>query len=70
MPSAQDAWNKFKAKFADAVGAHGPDYQTADVPGKGTYYRLRVSGFDSKDSANTFCQQLKSKSQGCIVVKG
>lgn len=70
MPSAQDAWKKFSAKFGDAIGSHGPDYQTADVPGKGTYYRLRVAGFDSKESAGAFCSQLKAKSQGCIVVKG
>ena len=70
MPAAQDAWKKFSAKFGDAIGAHGPDYQTADVPGKGTYYRLRVAGFDSKESAGAFCSQLKAKSQGCIVVRG
>lgn len=70
MPSAQDAWKKLSAKFGDIVGSHAADYQTADIPGKGTYYRLRVAGFDSKDSASAFCQQLKAKSQGCIVVKG
>ncbi|MFZ1989139.1 MAG: hypothetical protein WAW96_05140 [Alphaproteobacteria bacterium] len=36
MPSAQDAWKKFSAKFTDVVGSQGPDYQSADVPGKGT----------------------------------
>ncbi len=70
MGSAQTAWKNFNAKFADLVGSHAPNYQTADIPGKGTYYRLRVSGFDTKEAAGDFCKQLKAKSQGCLVVKG
>ena len=70
MAQAQDAWKKFSGQFSDVVGTHAPNYQTADIPGKGTYYRLRISGFDTKDAANAFCQQLKSKNHGCIVIKG
>jgi len=67
---AESAWKKFNQKFGDLSSNLSPDYQSADVPGKGAYVRLRVGPFDTKDAANNLCEQLKSRSQGCLVVKG
>jgi cell division septation protein DedD len=70
MPSAQDYYSKFTDKFSDVASGLSANYQTADIPGKGTYIRVRVGPFSTKEDANSLCNTLKERSQSCLVVKG
>lgn len=42
---------------------------SATIPGKGTFWRLQVGEFSSKEMANNLCAKLKKKKQDCIAVK-
>jgi cell division protein FtsN len=45
-----------------------PLIQRADLPGKGTYYRLRIGPLASKGDAVRFCQALKAAGKsGCLI---
>jgi cell division protein FtsN len=68
-PSAEEAWTKLIAKHADLVSSLSPDYQSAQIANKGTYYRLRVGPFDSREDASALCSVLKARRQDCLVVK-
>jgi cell division septation protein DedD len=70
MDSAHAAWKKLNAKNGDLVSSLAPDYQTADIAGRGTYYRLRIGPFETRDAANSLCSKLKARRQDCLVVKG
>jgi cell division protein FtsN len=43
--------------------------QQADLGAKGTWYRLRVSGFSDKDVAAALCDRLKTDGGACFVGK-
>lgn len=64
--SARDAFGKLQAKYPDLLGSLGVDIQRADLGDKGIYYRLRA-GYVDKSAADTLCDQLEAKGQGCLV---
>lgn len=39
---------------------------SADLGAKGTWYRVRVTGLDSRDAAVAFCAQVKASGGNCI----
>ena len=41
----------------------------ADIPGKGTFYRLQVGAFETREMANNLCAKLKKQKQDCIPAK-
>jgi cell division protein FtsN len=49
------------------LGSYSPSIKPAEIPGKGTWYRLRVGGFADKAAAADVCQQLAAAGQACIV---
>lgn len=68
-PSAEGAYEKLLEKHSDLVSSLSPDYQTAQVAGKGTYFRLRIGPFESQEDASSVCKALKARRQDCLVVK-
>ncbi len=67
---AETMWTSFTGKFGGILpAASGRDINRVDRGARGTFYQLRVAGFDSKDSANTFCATLKARGQDCLVVR-
>jgi len=42
---------------------------SATIPGKGTFWRLQVGEFSTKEMALNLCEKLKKKKQDCIPVK-
>ena len=66
---AEQAWGRVNAKHSDLLVGLGPDYQAADIPGKGTYHRLRIGPFRSKAEATEVCNALKARKQDCIPRK-
>lgn len=67
--SAREAWAAARKKLPDILGGQKPDIVRADLGDRGVYYRLRTGDFDSKSAAETFCQPLVARGQGCIAAK-
>lgn len=59
-------WKRISAKHADVVSG-APIIVKADTA-KGTFYRLRASGFASMDAAKAACGKLSARSQACFAV--
>lgn len=65
---AEASWKAYKAKHA-AAASHADSIKQADLGAKGTWYRLRIGGFESKDAAIAFCAKLKADGGDCIPAK-
>lgn len=65
---AEGAWNKIYAKLGSALKASNHIIVKADIPGKGTYYRLRVGPYNNRLDANVVCKNISAKGQGCMPV--
>jgi cell division septation protein DedD len=63
---ADAAWKVYKTKHAALLSAYSDDVQQADLGEKGTWYRLRISGFADKDMATSVCDRLKADGGTCI----
>lgn len=66
---AAGAWTRLKSQYGDLLGSLKPDVRAVDLPDKGTWYRLRVGPFDTRDAAADLCNQLKARAQDCLVAK-
>jgi cell division protein FtsN len=66
---ADAAWNTYKAKHAALLAGYSPNVAQADLGDKGTWYRLRIAGFSSKDVASALCDRLKADGGGCFLGK-
>ncbi len=57
--------------WAEAQRRYGfrnePLSTTVTLPGKGTFHRLAVSGFESPADANRLCQSIRSRQGVCFV---
>ncbi|MDJ0922505.1 MAG: SPOR domain-containing protein [Henriciella sp.] len=65
--NAQSEWARIKAGNPELFGAAKLDLQRADLGAKGVFYRLRVGGFETRDSAKGFCADVKAAGRDCIV---
>jgi hypothetical protein len=66
---ADTAWKTYKSKHAALLAGATQDVQQADLGDKGTWYRLRIVGFPSKDVASAMCDRLKADGGGCFLGK-
>ena len=66
MEQAEGFWRTASAKFPDITG-YSKDIQVADLGEKGTFYRVRATGFASRDAASAFCTKMKAAGQDCMV---
>lgn len=55
IDSARELENSLKSKTLPAY------IKVAQIPGKGTWYRVRVGGFNSKSEASSYAEYLKSE---------
>ena len=60
-------WDRLVKKHADLLGGLKKSVVEVDVPGKGTLYRLRVTGLKDSKAANELCTKLKARNQPCLV---
>jgi hypothetical protein len=67
---ADTAWKNFQGKHAGLVGSYGPNVVKVDLGEKGTWYRLRMGPFGSKDGAVATCAKLSADGASCIPAKG
>ncbi len=66
---ADAAWAAYKTKHAALLAGYSPNVAQADLGDKGTWYRLRIAGFSSKDVASALCDRLKADGGGCFLGK-
>lgn len=63
---AEKSLASVKQKYGSILGNRATEIRKADIPGKGTYYRVRVAG-GSKIEANALCERLKTAGGSCFV---
>lgn len=71
LPSEEEAnksYNSLSAKFSGVIGGRGVDIKRADIPNKGTYFRVRIPA-GSREEANALCSKYKSAGGSCLVTK-
>ena len=71
QPSAELAQKSFATmgqKYASVIGGRAVDIRKADIPGKGTYYRVRIAA-GSKADANALCERFKNAGGSCFVTQ-
>lgn len=64
---AASSWSKIKSSNQALLSSYSPKIKSAEIPGKGTWYRLRVGGFADKAAAQEVCDQLQAAGQACII---
>ncbi|MBC2885008.1 SPOR domain-containing protein [Ochrobactrum sp. CM-21-5] len=65
---AQKSYANMAQRYANVIGGRGVDIKRAEIPGKGTYYRVRVQA-GSKEDASALCGRLKSAGGNCLVTR-
>jgi len=66
---ASAGWNKAKASAGTALDGLNPQISIADLPGKGRFFRLRVT-LETGQSRTDVCVSLKAKGITCLPVTG
>lgn len=66
--AAWATWKKMQARYK-VLASKEPVVVRADLGAKGTFYRVRLVGFDSQDDAGSACAKLKSKGVKCFISK-
>ena len=66
--AAQATWASLNRKFGNVLGGRNAKIQKADIPGKGTFYRVRIPA-GSKQQATALCAKYKSAGGQCLVAK-
>lgn len=65
---AQKSYNSLSSKFGSVIGGRGVDIRKAEIPNKGTYFRVRIPA-GSREEANSLCNRYKSAGGSCLVTR-
>ncbi|MFL6861812.1 MAG: tetratricopeptide repeat protein [Allosphingosinicella sp.] len=63
--NVERAWAQAYKRYGFAD--HVPLSTTVTMPGRGTFHRLSVAGFDNRDEANRICRSVRAKGGVCFV---
>ena len=66
--SATEGWNKIMASAEGTLDGKSPNIVPVDLPGKGRFYRLRVS-VEDKRAATKLCAALLANGISCLTVR-
>ncbi len=66
--AAWSTWKKMQAKHR-VLANKNPVVIRADLGTKGTFYRVRLTGFDKQDDAKSACSKLQSSGVKCFISK-
>jgi hypothetical protein len=66
--AAQASLVDLSKRFGNILGGRAYTIQRAEVPGKGTFYRLRIDA-GSRSEANALCQRYKAAGGSCFVTR-
>jgi len=67
--AANSAWRKLQKNHPSLFGRLKSNIVRADIPGKGTYYRLQAGTIKGQSAARALCSQAKKRKIGCLIVK-
>jgi hypothetical protein len=65
---AQSTYATLNRKFGKIIGGRDMNIVKADIPGKGTFYRVRIAAGSKKEAA-ALCQKYKSAGGQCLVAR-
>ena len=68
--TAEKAWVDISKKQKALLSDMSHEIVSADIAGKGTFYRLQVGRFKTREQAAALCSKLKAQKQYCVPVKG
>jgi hypothetical protein len=66
---ARGVYSGLQNNYSDLLGQRSPLILRVDLGDKGIFYRVNVPGFESRNAASSFCANLKSRGQDCLVRK-
>ncbi|MDZ4790876.1 MAG: SPOR domain-containing protein [Hyphomicrobiales bacterium] len=65
---AQTELADMQQKYSSVLGAYGLNIKSVDLGDKGVWFRIRATGFESKDTASGMCEKLKAAGlKDCLV---
>ncbi len=68
--AAAEDWDRLAAGAKGLLDGLTPEIVSADLPGRGRFYRLRVGPLGDGGAADALCARLKERGLACIPVKG
>jgi len=66
---ADAAWKIYQSRHTATLSGYAKDVKQVDLGAKGTWYRLRVGGFASKEQAAQLCGKLTAEGGACFPAK-
>lgn len=67
--TVEKAWPKILEKNKTLLSNMSHEIKSVEIEGRGTFYRLRVGQFKTREMASGLCQKLKANKQDCIPSK-
>lgn len=67
--AARATFRDLQARYPGILGAYEVNIQRAEIPDRGTFYRVRVGPFSASD-AQRLCNDLKAAGGDCILAQG
>ncbi|TAK98789.1 MAG: SPOR domain-containing protein [Rhodospirillaceae bacterium] len=67
--AAMGEWKRINGKNSDLLTGLTPSVVQAEVPDKGTYFRLRAGPLADKPAAESLCGALAARNISCLVVR-
>ncbi len=64
---ATTAWDEISGAHPALIGPRQPFVTEVNLGSRGTFYRLQLGPFGSKNEVRTFCRALKLRGQDCIA---
>ncbi|MBB5072957.1 hypothetical protein HNQ69_000061 [Bartonella callosciuri] len=65
---ARDSLKRMKSRFGFLIGSRPLNIQSALIPGKGTYYRIRIQTQNRNDAIN-LCEDIKNSGGNCFITR-
>ena len=66
---AEKAWPQILKAHSALLSGLPHDVVSAEIKGKGTFYRLRVGSFKTRNEAKSLCDKLKARKQDCSLTQ-
>lgn len=67
--SGRNEWKRLQRAYPEIIAGLPLSLQSAELPEKGTFYRVRTGPFEAKQAPSQLCEALSARGQGCLVVK-
>lgn len=66
--AARESYDNLSQRYVSIIGGKGVDFQRADIPNRGVFYRVRIPA-GSRSEANNLCAQYKAAGGSCFVAR-